>query len=693
MAELEQSLKTSLGSNTIEWSLNLRICDMLQANPSLAPHVMKHLDGRLRKENPVKVMLALSLLEMVVKNCGIVACRFIDNALTDALVCLVRKREGWRYSIGRNLHKSFGGWLPSAGISEAERRLWLQVTRKVLEMMQLWADAFLLQEGELQPVFLAYKQLRQEGIRFPRGDHGTSTGLCLVQGAEESPAYLAGAGNCTSVAEDVSSRARTSEQDTNETASASATPMRDPAASSSTELLTSSFQEAVGAADDSIIGKVMKVRAALDAIAPGASSIGAQQRAKLHEELLAARSWATRLIQEYANGVENSEHLDETQAEVVIILLDDLSTCLDEQDPSRFATSPSSSSSVVPPPPSQAPPDQEQQEYYDLILAQYLQEKENEAFFANEQDDAAMALRLAMEEELGSSTAMGPSQVRRPSSSSSQYRTQGNRVVSCMACGTANRLPSSGATQFVCYACNTTQGLAAIPEAPPAPVPAQAAPRPTRHAPPPRVICTGDAAPELLIGGDVEEEPQLSAKKSRPEANSGSMASLMAAAVASATPAWTQQEAGSGGAMSAAGESLLGAPVGKPAKSWTSSGRSWTSLGISSSTSQRSRTLGDGTPSAEYAELGDESAPLSGGGPPASRDARQRGGFGSSLVQSLRGRRTVDEENEAPLLSRVRVDEEWELIRPTEARPYWHNSVTQVSQWEPPAVVLNRGGN
>jgi hypothetical protein len=39
------------------------------------------------------------------------------------------------------------------------------------------------------------------------------------------------------------------------------------------------------------------------------------------------------------------------------------------------------------------------------------------------------------------------------------------------------------------------------------------------------------------------------------------------------------------------------------------------------------------------------------------------------------------------LLERVRVDDDWELIRKPGDQPYWHNHSTGRSQWEPPDVV------
>jgi hypothetical protein len=152
---------------------------------------MQHVASNLRKESPVPVLLALSLLEIVAKNCGLNACCFINDDVAEALLALVKKKENWKYSLGRNLYKSFGSSMSSYGIDESQRELWAQASMKVREMLQLWHDAFMLHESQLRPIFKAYRKLRQEGYTFPDKKQGVSAEIALMQGAEESPAFQA----------------------------------------------------------------------------------------------------------------------------------------------------------------------------------------------------------------------------------------------------------------------------------------------------------------------------------------------------------------------------------------------------------------------------------------------------------------------------------------------------------------------
>lgn len=167
--------QTSLNSGTIEWAVNLEIVDMLSNAPYLHEVVLTEIHHRLVCTAVVRVQLALSLLEMMVKNLGFETLRRLSEDILDDLVALVKKRDTWQYSFERNLYKSVGSAMrrvagstaPQLGISSAERAHWQRVRLKVLAMLQLWTDAFLLRQGELRPLFDAYKALREEGVTFP----------------------------------------------------------------------------------------------------------------------------------------------------------------------------------------------------------------------------------------------------------------------------------------------------------------------------------------------------------------------------------------------------------------------------------------------------------------------------------------------------------------------------------------------
>jgi len=653
VAELEEALVASLKSTTIEWGLNMRICDLVQANPSLCPCALHKIRSRLWKENPVAALLALSLLEMIVKNCGLAACRFVDAELTEALVAIVKKRECWRYGLGRNLHKSgFSAWLPAgSGIGEDDRKLWQQASQKVLEMLQLWVDAFMLQEGELCTVFNAYKMLRMEGYKFPRGQHGASEGLCLVHGAEDSPALLAGAaasgGDAAAHAEGEDLPAFESDVISQAHAKA-AVGMGSTGADRSLAVPADAATD-IASSIDTIPEEIAATRALLEQASGSALDPAARAR------LSSAQAWATGHVETHMED----GHLDEEILDALLALIEDLNSALAKTSVDCAAEP--LAVEQVPPPPSEAPPEQKQQEMYDMMLAQFLQQRENESFLADSREDAALALRLSMEERnQGLAT-----DTRQPSTSS---------LARCGRCGSVNQLQrqqgfgrSGGPTFFVCYSCSQTQ---AVPRESIVPQCAPLSSGPLRHAPTARVIQAAGAGPELLIsaGGS---EASFGGGSSQGAASSASAASYAPNASQDSMP--TAQ---------VLGESLLGAASGakSSAKRWAESMRSWVPDVSSSSAADSVKRLGDGTPDGEYTELGGEEAvaPLCGGPP-----REPVGGWGS-LSLPKGGRSEIEES----LLDRVQVDGDWELIRPSGGgRPYWYNSSSHVSQWEPPEVV------
>lgn len=656
VAELEESLVTSLKSTTIEWALNMRICDLVQANPSLCPCALHKIRSRLWKENPVAVLLALSLLEMIVKNCGFAACRFVDGELTEAMVAIVKKREGWRYGLGRNLHKSgISAWLPAgSAIGEDDRKLWQQATQKVLEMLQLWVDAFLLQEGELSMVFNAYKMLRMEGYKFPRGQHGASEGLCLVHGAEDSPALLAGAAASGGDAPAHAEEEDLPEFESDVISQAHAEPATGVGSTQGDMSLAipADVPTDVASSIDTIPEEIATTRVLLDQASE--STLNPEARVRLSS----AQAWATGHVEAHMED----GHLDEEILDALLALLEDVNTALANAAVDRSAEP--LAREHVPPPPNEAPPDQKQQEMYDMMLAQFLQQRENESFLADSREDAALALRLSMEE-----SNEGLATDTRHTSS----------LARCGRCGAVNQLEHQegfgrpgGHAFFVCYSCRQTQ---AVPRD--GSVRQRAAPRaalssrPLRYAPPARVIQAAGAGPELLISAGGSEAAAFGGGQSQGDVSSASAASC--------APASSQDSMLT---MQPLGEALLGAAGGakSSAKRWAESMRSWVPDVSSSSASDSIKRLGDGTPEGEYTELGGEEAgaPLCGGPP------REPAGGWGSLSWPKGGHSEIEES----LLDRVHVEGDWELIRPSGGgRPYWYNSSSQVSQWEPPEVV------
>lgn len=794
--ELEQALNTTLRSGTIEWAANLRICDMLSANPPLSPIAIQRLDHFLRKESPVPVLLALSLLEMVVKNCGFSVCRYVDDDFAEALVSLIKKRESWRYGIGRNLFKSgMGSYLPSGvGIGDDERKFWLQASNKVLEILQLCYDAFLLQEAQLRPVFAAYKKLRQEGHKFPRGEQGASAGLCLVRGAEESPAFLAGACPGTSSTRSPSSAggggitpSNTSRGPTAPTSPDLPASVEEPsappevaaaAAATAPSLIDLEEPRADTSAAATVSGGLFgglvlhqddtMFPAAAAALAPSTPAVAAAvpeaaprsrptsgveaaveaaggvlrefeelcdpaaASAELAERLRSARSQVLRLIEE-----SPEEGLSEAMFDALLKVFGVLNEVCDSlpAGPPRSAagsaadtgagafrgpTAHGADGEILPPPPEEALPDREAQELYDLILARYLQERENAAAassVANTDEDEALARRLAMEEEGGfggGGGGFGRASGGYPGGfgGGGDLFAAADELVRCGQCGCENQLPlqgrSSAGRMFCCYGCGRTQGVPSRPGRPQLSAQEQLRARamevvPTRNAPPSRVMCAAGEGPELLIGGGGGGGE---AKEEEPEATGGSAGTVAAVrkAAAYAQIGSVHLSAGLlGGEGVGGGEVLLGgAPSGKTKSmtSWAKSvgaaaaaagaamGAAGAAVGAAggSSSSSAPRRLGDGVPQCEYAAFGGDDA-----GASLMGDAALPRNAPSKSMLSWGSKKKGGDDIEESLLERVRVSPQWELIRPAGGRPYWYDSETQVSQWQPPEMVSQGG--
>jgi len=242
--------------------------------------------------------------------------------------------------------------------------------------------------------------------------------------------------------------------------------------------------------------------------------------------------------------------------------------------------------------------------------------------------------------------------------------------------------PSRGGL-FVCYACGMTQQVpmqhshqgpshremmptrrSGYP---------QEAPRPTRHAPPARVISAGGNS-ELLIGAGGELDSPDS--KGHASALTTSVKAATKATKSAASSAASAMSRAGGPSSSSAGHlaggganeaPLLGsapdadavADFGKyepPKASWAWAG------GSSSGSGSKAKRLGDGAPSAsDYANMDEEGGSLMGEGPPRAGSGSGGGGSGSSWLP-WKNRKAGDEMKES-LWDRVHLGDEWELIR------------------------------
>nr|XP_017452862.1 TOM1-like protein 2 isoform X10 [Rattus norvegicus] len=139
---LEKATDGSLQSE--DWTLNMEICDIINETEEGPKDAIRALKKRLSgNRNYREVMLALTVLETCVKNCGhrfhlLVANRdFIDSVL----VRIISPKNN-----------------PPTIVQD-----------KVLALIQAWADAF-RSSPDLTGVVHIYEELKRKGIEFPMAD-------------------------------------------------------------------------------------------------------------------------------------------------------------------------------------------------------------------------------------------------------------------------------------------------------------------------------------------------------------------------------------------------------------------------------------------------------------------------------------------------------------------------------------------
>lgn len=127
-----------------DWGRNMQIVDILARKPHLSEEFVKMIRKRIQNRNPNVQMLALTLLETLVKNCGeyvyvVIGSSDFQKTFVSILMKEIKKNAGRRAA----------------------------VEAKILELIQSWADGFTRLQ-ERYPLFQrTYDQLLEEGIAFP----------------------------------------------------------------------------------------------------------------------------------------------------------------------------------------------------------------------------------------------------------------------------------------------------------------------------------------------------------------------------------------------------------------------------------------------------------------------------------------------------------------------------------------------
>ncbi|KAL4387498.1 hypothetical protein GQ457_09G013200 [Hibiscus cannabinus] len=124
--------------STPDWTLNINICDSFNSNPCQRKEYIKAVKRRLLLKNFKVQLLALTLMETMVKNCGdFVHYQIEERHLLREMTKMVKRKGDVR------------------------------VRDKILGLLESWQEDFGGRMGEHPQYYWAYQELKRSGVSFP----------------------------------------------------------------------------------------------------------------------------------------------------------------------------------------------------------------------------------------------------------------------------------------------------------------------------------------------------------------------------------------------------------------------------------------------------------------------------------------------------------------------------------------------
>ncbi|BAT83951.1 hypothetical protein LR48_Vigan03g079700 [Vigna angularis] len=122
-----------------DWTMNIEICDSINSNHWQPKDVVKAVKRRLQHRSSRVQLLALTLLETMVKNCGdFVHFQIAERNILEEMIKIIRKKAD------------------------------MQVRDKILMLLDSWQEAFGGPGGRHPQYYWAYEELKRSGVVFPK---------------------------------------------------------------------------------------------------------------------------------------------------------------------------------------------------------------------------------------------------------------------------------------------------------------------------------------------------------------------------------------------------------------------------------------------------------------------------------------------------------------------------------------------